>query len=95
MRRQKPMVMTDEAAGHIGARALLFLAEDQRRIVRFLQDSGLDPATLSQEARSPSLLAAVLSHLLADESLLLVFTAGAGLEPADVTRAQMMLEGSA
>ena len=82
-----------ETALDIGAKALLFLAQDGQRLARFLNESGLDPATLQKEAHAPHMLSAVLAHLLGDESLLLVFTSEAGLDPVEVTRAQMMLDG--
>ena len=84
-----------EAAEALGLKALLFLVEDEQRLVRFLDLSGLDPATLRARAGSPEMLAAVIGHLLADESLLLVFTAGAGIAPDEVTRAHALLDGPA
>jgi hypothetical protein len=82
-----------ETAVETGARALLFLAKDEQRLMRFLNESGLDPATLRNEAHAPHMLSAVLAHMLGDESLLLVFTSESGLDPADVARAQMTLDG--
>jgi hypothetical protein len=77
-RPQKPDL--DEATG-AGLSALTFLAEDRARLVRFLDLTGIGPEELRQQAQSPALLAAVLEHMLADESLLLVFTATAGIDP--------------
>ena len=65
--------MQSDRAELIGVSALLFLAGDTDRLVRFLTLTGLGPAELRAEARSPRILAAVLEHLLQDESLLLVF----------------------
>ena len=92
MKQRGKGIMTMAAAEAIGARALLFLAEDDRRLVRFLGETGLDPATLKARMGSPELLASVLSHLLGDESQLLVFSAGAGIDPLDITKAQAVLE---
>ena len=92
---QKRGPMTAEAALELGARALLYLAQDEQRLARFLGETGLDPATLQSEARSPHMMSAVLAHMLGDESMLLVFTAEAGIDPVEVTRAQMILEGEA
>jgi hypothetical protein len=93
MWRPKRSPKTAETALETGAKALLFLAKDEQRLARFLNESGLDPSTLQKEAHAPHMLSAVLAHLLGDEPLLLVFTAESGLDPADVTRAQMMLDG--
>jgi|LNFM01.1.fsa_nt_gb hypothetical protein len=91
---QKPKSMTAEYAEEIGSRALLFLAEDQGRLGAFLSASGLDPAELHSRARSPEMLAAVLGHILADESTLLAFATNGGLQPEDVARAEIALGGT-
>jgi len=85
--------MTAEAAESIAVSALAFLTDDRRRLIRFLSLTGLTPETLMREAAAPSTLAAVLEHLLADESLLLAFAAGAGIRPADIATALRMLSG--
>lgn len=93
MRRPK-VAVTRQSAEALGARALLFLAEDPQRLVRFLGETGLDPATLRERAGSPELLASVLAYLLADESALLVFAASAGIEPEEVMKSHHLLESS-
>jgi Protein of unknown function (DUF3572) len=94
-RMRKPkVVVTRETAEALGAEALLFLAGDPARLVRFLGDTGIDPSTLRAKAGSPELLASVLAHLLGDESTLLVFTAGAGIEPEEVTKSHHLLENA-
>ena len=87
--------MTKDVALDIGAKALLFLAEDEGRLLRFLQETGMDPGDLQRQAGADVVLAAVLGHLLDDESLLLVFTTAAGLEPTDVQSAGTTLGGAA
>lgn len=87
--RQHRLVAADE----IGQQALLFLVEEPGRLDRFLGQSGLEPAELHAQASSPDMLLAVLDHLLADESQLLVFAAQIGLEPLDVVRAHRTLAG--
>ncbi len=72
----------------------MFLAEDERRLGRFLAETGLDPATLRRSMGKPELLIPVLAYLLADESQLLVFAAGAGLPPEDIGKAHALLEGA-
>lgn len=81
------------AAKALGLDALLFLVREPQRLVRFLEETGLDPATLRDKADSPQMLAAVIGHLMGDESLLLVFAAEAGIAPEAVAGAQTRLEG--
>jgi hypothetical protein len=87
--------MTRETAEAIAAEALLFLAGESRRLGRFLAETGLDPASLRSRMRDAEVLAAVLGHLLADESALLAFAANAGLKPEDIGRAEAALGGGA
>ena len=96
MRKQgrKTGSMTGEAAEAVGLQGLLFLTSDAGRLGRFLAETGIGPAELRAQAGTPELLAAVLGHLLEDESSLLVFTSGAGLDPADVHAARAALGGA-
>jgi len=85
---------TKASAEDIGQRALLFLVEDQMRLHRFMRDTGLEPDELRARAGECDLLAAVLDHLSSDESLLLVFAAEAGLDPASIMQARYALSGA-
>jgi hypothetical protein len=85
--------MTAEAAEHIAARALLFLAEESGRLGRFLAETGLDPRELRSRMHDRPTLAAVLGYLMSDESALLAFAANAGLAPEDVAGAERALGG--
>jgi hypothetical protein len=84
----------EEAAEEIASKALLYLAEDPGRLSRFLAETGVDPDELRSSAGTRGMLAAVLDHVLRDESLLLVFAAGHGLDPAQVAAAERALSGS-
>jgi hypothetical protein len=88
-------VPTRDEAEETAVAALVFLTEDESRLTRFLAESGLAVADLRAGAGEPHMLAAVLDHLLADESLLLVFTAGAGLDPAWIGPMRAILDGEA
>ena len=79
----------------LGASALLFIAQDRQRLAHFLTLTGMEPDVLMQSAGSHQTLSAVLEHLLADESLLLTFAAGAGILPDEVGRALSSLSGGA
>ena len=87
--------MDAESAETIALSALAFLAEDLPRLGRFLALTGLGPGELKAEARSPRILAAVLNHLLQDESLLLVFAASGNVAPELIGPAHAVLERQA
>jgi hypothetical protein len=71
--------------------ALGFLAEDPARLSRFLDITGLNPATLREAAREPRFLASVLDYLMADESLMLAFAAHQGVSPETIAAASTAL----
>ena len=77
----------------IGLAALGFLAGEPDRLMRFLSLTGLALEDLREQAGEPRLLAAVLDHLLADESLLFLFAESEALHPADVAAARRRLPG--
>lgn len=64
------------------------------RLSRFLKLTGLELSEVRARAGSPEVMLAVLEHLAADESLLLVFASRRGGEPACVGRAIAILEGA-
>jgi hypothetical protein len=84
--------MDADQAETIALEALAFLADDVQRLGRFLALTGVGPIELRQEARNPRMLAAVLNHLLQDESLLLVFAASHGIDADLIGPAQRTLE---
>lgn len=86
-------LMTLDEAESIGLAALGFLAEEPKRIGRFLTTSGIDPGELRVRAGDADLLAALLDHILGDETLLLVFCADKRVEPERVAPARMLLAG--
>jgi hypothetical protein len=89
MRRKPPLDL--DGAEQIALDALTFLATDPARLGRFLALTGIGPAELRAAAGTPGLQAAVLDHLLVDESLLLVFAAERGLDPERVALAHALL----
>lgn len=91
--RRRPTKPGREAAEEIGARALLYLADDSGRLGQFLAETGLDPSTLRENIHAPETIAAALGHLMSDESALLAFAANAGLEPEVVAYAATLLSG--
>jgi hypothetical protein len=70
-----------------------FLAGEAERLARFLAMTGVTPEDLRRRAGEPALLAAVLDHLLADESLLFLFAEAEALHPGEVAAARRGLPG--
>ena len=84
-----------EAAEAIALQGLTFLASDATRLARFLSLTGIGPTELRSWADTPRLQAAVVEHLLADESLLLVFTNETSMAPELLGPAYALLQGAA
>lgn len=84
--------MVADQAEVIALQALAFLAEDAQRLGAFLALTGLGPDELRAQAREPHLLAAVLDHLLRNESQLLVFAAEYRIPPELIGQAHAVLE---
>ena len=82
----------DEAEA-IALRALAFLAEDPARLGRFLALTGMEPEELRAGAGRQETLAAVLDHVLQDESMLLEFTANNAIAPDQIAPARHLLAG--
>ncbi len=77
----------------LALRALQFIAEDGKRLERFLTLTGMEPADLRANAGEAEVMAAVLGFLLEDESLLLVFASMAGVAPETVGKAHREIAG--
>lgn len=82
---------TPETASALALSGLGFLAEDMPRLGRFLALTGIGPEHLREAASAPETQLAVLDHLLADESLLLVFAASKGVSPDAIAPARAEL----
>jgi hypothetical protein len=82
-----------EEAETLGLQALAFLVEENDRINRFLQLTGVDAGDLARLAPQPSFLLAVLDHLSGDEALLLEFSRQSNVEPEAIAHARRALGG--
>ncbi|RYB04957.1 DUF3572 family protein [Lichenibacterium ramalinae] len=82
-RRTSPGVDPDLLA----IQALTFIASNPEHAERFLALSGLGPGDLRGAAADPAFLLGVMDYLVADEPLLLLFAADAGLAPEAVVAA--------
>ena len=76
-----------EFAEALAAKALGFLAAEPERLDRFLALAGINVADIRAAAAQPDFLAAVMDHLMTDESLLLAFAANEGIKPEAVVKA--------
>ncbi|ABS69082.1 DUF3572 domain-containing protein [Xanthobacter versatilis] len=80
-----------DAAQEVATSALAFIAADGERLVRFLAETGLSPATLREAAGRRSFGAGVLAFLISDEAMLVAFAAEKGLDPRHVVGALEIL----
>lgn len=83
-----------EEAEIIAINALGFLASDSERLQRFMDLSGLDVAEIRAGAANPAFLGGILDHLMADESLLLVFAEEQQLRPERIAQLRRKLPGA-
>ncbi|MFS8038412.1 DUF3572 domain-containing protein [Xanthobacter sp. AM11] len=89
--RPKGLKAQREAAQDVAVSALAFIAADGERLVRFLSETGLTPATLRDAAARRDFGAGVLAFLIADEAMLIAFAADKGLDPRHVVGAHDIL----
>lgn len=80
-----------EEAEALALELLGHLAADEARLLRFLEASGLDPASLRRAAAEPGFLAGVLDHVMGDEALVLESAEALGRPPEAIGRAWALL----
>ncbi len=90
----KTRLPSPDEASTLACTAAAWLVRDEGRCRRFLNETGMDLAHLRAHLAEPAMQAAVLEFLLADESLLLAFTAEEGLAPDQPRLAWMQLCGT-
>jgi Protein of unknown function (DUF3572) len=88
---RKPPAYSRETAEMLAVQALAFIAEDDSRLGAFVGATGIAVPSIRAAAREPNFLAGVLEHILSDETLLIAFADGTGIDPADVARARQAL----
>lgn len=93
MKRSRLATPDRRQAEELAIQALLFVTESEQRLSYFLNDTGVSPGELRDQAGEPGMLAAILEHLLRNEFDLLVFAAGAGIEPQMVEPMRALLAG--
>jgi hypothetical protein len=89
----KTAAPTQDEAEAIALQALAFLASEPLRLAHFLNLSGTQPVEVRQRVSDPSFLQAILDHVVSEESILLVFAAGASVAPETVVAALDVLQG--
>jgi len=94
MMRPKTTDSTEEAEV-TALKALGFLAAEPERLSRFMELSGLDLQAIRAAAGEPAFLGGLLDHLLADDSLLLIFAEEHGLRPERIAQLRRKLPGAA
>ncbi len=80
-----------EDAEALAYRAIAFIAADKAYLSDFLSRTGVVQERLPELLESHDFLAAVLDHLLGDESLLLAFCGNAGFDPSEILPARKAL----
>lgn len=82
-----------ENAQTMALRCLTWLAADDEALGGFLAETGLAPDTLRRRAADPVLLAAVMDHLLAEDSRLLACAAALAVAPDQLAGIRTALPG--
>ena len=80
-------------AEKIAIRVLTFLAGEPDQMAKFMNLTGMEPNDIANNASSVHFQAALLEHLLRDETLLLTFCGNENIDPALITPAHQVLSG--
>jgi hypothetical protein len=83
-----------EEAEIIALNVLSFLLSDSERTQRFVDLSGLGPEAIRAGAGDKTFLGSILDYLLADQTLLLIFTGERGLNPERIAVLRRKLPGA-
>ena len=83
-----------ETSQDIALQALIFIAEDTKRLSNFLKTTGLNSKEIRENSVLPGFLVGVLDYLLGNESLLLCFCSNKELDPTTIAPAKDFLENS-
>ncbi len=86
--------MDPDAAAAVAIDAFSFIAENDERLGRFLDRTGLTPDGIREAAASPGFLVAVLDHVAADETLLLDLARSLATRPERIMEARHTLSPS-
>lgn len=84
--------LSNDEVIEIGVNILSFLAQDEERITRFLDLTGLDPSDLRALMASGDLNKALIEYLLQDEALLVGFCNEYSIKPDVLVRYSQLFE---
>ncbi|MBV9114483.1 MAG: DUF3572 domain-containing protein [Hyphomicrobiales bacterium] len=71
--------------------ALMYLANHEEEMDRFLAETGSDPADLRKMTNDSGFVAAMLDYLCSHESLLVAFAAAQAVDPVAIETARQFL----
>jgi Protein of unknown function (DUF3572) len=91
---RQPFAESTEQAEIIALKALGFLAAEPERFQRFMDLSGTTLEAIRSAAADPAFLGGVLDHLLADQTLLLLFAEAQDLRPESIPQFRRKLPGA-
>ena len=94
MMTKKPSLDRNNAE-EVAISALVFLSNQPEQMQRFMDLTGLDPASIRSAASDRNFLVSVLEHIMQDEAVLLSLAESASLNPADIVAACQILSGAA
>ncbi len=92
-RKASHTVISVSQAEKIAIKALTFLASEPDQMATFMNLTGMEPADIAQTAGSSFFQAALLEHLMRDETLLLTFCGNENIDPAIIAPAHQVLSG--
>ncbi|GJD58518.1 DUF3572 domain-containing protein [Methylobacterium dankookense] len=84
--KHKPL-QEDESIDALALDVLLWMAQDPDRLMPFLGATGLAPGDLRAGMNDPTVLGAVLDHVMADEPVLLACAEAIGVKPERIAAA--------
>jgi hypothetical protein len=89
-----PPKVTPQNAEILALKGLVFLANSDAPLNRFMALSGAGTNDLRERAGEPEFLAAVMDFLMSDEELLMAFCNETSTDPKDLQIARMALPGA-
>jgi hypothetical protein len=89
-----PPKVTPQNAEILALKGLVFLANSEGPLDRFMALSGAGADDLRERAGEPEFLAAVMDFLMSDEELLMAFCNETSIDPKDLQIARMALPGA-
>ena len=94
LRKSSHTTLSTSQAEELAIRALTFLASEPDHLAKFMNFTGMEPDDIAASAGTAHFQAALLEHLLRDETLLLTFCGNENIDPALIEPARHLLSGS-